>query len=275
MMKQLFPNLTLFPSLWLASAVGLVQAASVEEEKLAFFENHIRPVLAEHCYECHSVASGKSKGGLLLDSRIAWQVGGESGTAIQPGNPEESLLFKAITRSGVIPEMPPKSHLPEKVIGDFHQWIADGAIDPREGEAPVHEKETIDLEEGRQFWAFQPRQEFATATTIDELVQPQAPPAPAEKLVRRLFLDLIGLPPSPEEREAFLLAYQDESPSAAVAALAEQLLARDEFGEKWARHWLDVARYADSNGGDFNLTFHESWRYRNYVIDAFNEDMPY
>ncbi|MFP6901665.1 MAG: DUF1549 domain-containing protein, partial [Opitutales bacterium] len=192
-----------------------------------------------------------------------------------PGKPEASLLIKAINRSGETPEMPPKSHLPPQVISDIRKWIADGAIDPREGKAPVHEKETIDVEEGRKFWSFQPRRTFSGNRSIDDFVKPQAPRASADKLVRRLFLDLIGLPPTPDERSEFLRLYEEKSPAQAVDSLTDRLLARKEFGEKWARHWLDVARYADSNGGDFNLTFPESWRYRNYVIDAFNSDMPY
>ncbi|MDB4459040.1 DUF1553 domain-containing protein [bacterium] len=252
-----------------------IALATEQAAKLEFFESKIRPVLVDQCYKCHSEESGKSKGGLLLDSRAAWTVGGESGPSIIPGSPEESLVIKAISRSGDIPEMPPKSHLSEQEISDFRKWIADGAIDPREGEAPVHEKEMIDIEAGRKFWAFQPRQTFSRKHSIDGFVQPKAFPAPADKLVRRLFLDLIGLPPNPEERKNFLHLYQKQSPEVAVRRVTEQLMARPEFGEKWARHWLDVARYADSNGGDFNMTFPESWRYRNYVIDAFNADMPY
>ena len=250
---------------------SIARAAPDQAAKLEFFESKIRPALIEHCYQCHSVESGKSKGNLLLDSRAAWQVGGESGPAIIPGNPAESLVIKAISRSGVIPEMPPKSHLPQPLIEDFRQWVADGAVDPREGDAPVHEKETIDIEVGKKFWSFQPRKTFSEKHSIDGFVQPQSPRAPSEKLARRLYLDLTGLPPTPSQLTAFLQLPRDE----AVSTTVDQLLAKKEFGEKWARHWLDVARYADSNGGDFNLTFHESWRYRNYVIDAFNNDLPY
>ena len=250
-------------------------AVSAQADKLEFFESKIRPAFIEHCYSCHSVESGKSKGGLYLDSKAAWQIGGESGPAIIPGKPDESLIIKAITRSGVIPEMPPKSHLSELEISHFRIWIQDGAIDPRDGVPPVHEKETIDIEKGRQFWSFQPRKTFQGKRSIDSFIDPQSSPALADKLVRRLYLDLIGLPPTPEERNEFLRQHQKTSPEAAINSLIEQLLTRPEFGEKWARHWLDIARYADSNGGDFNLTFPESWRYRNYVIDAFNSDMPY
>ena len=257
-----------------APTLGLL-ATPEQAAKLEFFESKIRPVLANQCYNCHSKEGGKAKGGLHLDSRAAWQVGGESGPAILPGKPEESLVIKAISRSGVIPEMPPKSHLPKKVIEDFKKWIADGAVDPREGEAPVHAKETIDIEAGRKFWSFQPRKTFKGKHSIDSFIKPQAQRAKADKLVRRLYLDLIGLPPTPEEQDEFQKLHDEASPEEAVRTFTDRLLAKKEFGEKWARHWLDIARYADSNGGDFNLTFHQAWRYRNYVIDAFNGDMPY
>ena len=266
-----FSNLALL----LCLSTSTARATPEQAAKLEFFESKIRPVLVEQCYKCHSVESGKSKGELQLDSRAAWQAGGESGPAVIPGNPDKSPLILAISRSGVIPEMPPKSHLSDEVIENFRKWIADGAVDPREGKAPVHEKETIDIEEGRKFWSFQPRRTFSGKETIDSFVQPEAPVASADKLVRRIYLDLIGLPPTPEQRQAFHDLYRQRSPKAAAKLTADSLLDDTAFGEKWARHWLDVARYADSNGGDFNLTFHESWRYRNYVIDAFNQDMPY
>jgi hypothetical protein len=274
-LKQPLSIGTFFFTAMLAASPSHSLAVPEQAAKLEFFESKIRPMFVKYCYECHSAESGKTKGGLLLDSRAGWQVGGESGPAIIPGKSDESLLIKAINRSGLTPEMPPKTNLPSRVINDVRQWIADGAADPREGEAPVHKKETIDIEEGRKFWSFQPRRKFSGNRSIDDFVKPQAPLAPADKLARRLFLDLIGLPPTPDERREFLRLYEEKSPARAVDSLMDKLMARREFGEKWARHWLDVARYADSNGGDFNLTFSESWRYRNYVIDAFNSDMPY
>lgn len=252
---------------------GMVDAQDAIE--FEFFESKIRPVLVTHCYRCHSDESGKAKGGLQLDSRAGWQIGGDSGAAIVPGKPEESLLIEAISRSGVTSEMPPNSHLPENVIDDFREWISRGAADPREGGTSVEEKTSIDIEAGRQYWSFRPRQTFSSRQSIDGFVVPQAPDAPADKLVRRLFLDLIGLPPTQDERAEFVRAYNERSPEQAVSTFADRLMGRHEFGEKWARHWLDVVRYADSNGGDFNLTFHEAWRYRNYVIDAFNDDLPF
>ena len=259
----------------IAVICGRSFTAADEGKNLEFFESRIRPVLVKHCYRCHSEKSGKSKGGLLLDSRSGWQVGGDSGPAIIPNKPDESLVVLAINHSGEISEMPPTSRLSKQVVSDFEKWIADGAVDPREGNSPSPEAAPMDIEAGRKFWAFQPRRTFSEARSIDDFVRPQAPHAEADKLVRRLFLDLIGLPPTPEERTDFVRVYAEQSPEEAVKRFGDQLLSRRQFGEKWARHWLDVARYADSNGGDFNLTFPESWRYRNYVINAFNDDMPY
>ena len=262
-------------SILLSGVCGKVWADTEISGQREFFEAKIRPVLVKHCYRCHSVESGKAKGGLQLDSRNGWQVGGDSGPAVVAGQPEQSPLFLAISASGELSSMPPDSRLSADVVKDFKKWIADGAVDPRKGVGPVRERTTIDVQAGRSFWAFQPRRTFSEAHAIDDFVQPQAPPAAPDKLVRRLFLDLIGLPPTPEERREFLRLYHEQSPAEAVRSMADTLLARQAFGEKWARHWLDVVRYADSNGGDFNLTFPEAWRYRNYVIDAFNDDLPY
>lgn len=247
--------------------------AQEQAAKVDFFEAKIRPVLVKHCYQCHSIESGKSKGGLILDSRSGWQVGGDSGPAIEPGKPSESLLLEALKYDSF--EMPPKGKLPDQTIADFQQWIEHGAVDPRSTDTELPKETGIDVEKGREFWSFQPLRQFSDDHSIDGFVIPEAPTAEANQLVRRLYLDLIGLPPSPQEREEFLNLYHQQSPQVAVETIADRLLARREFGEKWARHWLDVVRYADSNGGDFNLTFFESWRYRNYVIDAFNQDMPY
>ena len=246
-----------------------------ENAKREFFESRIRPVLVKQCYGCHSAESGKSKGGLRLDSKTGWQVGGDSGPAIVAGKPDESHVILAINRSGDMSEMPPKSSLSRQVVKDFRKWIADGAFDPRDGKPLIKKQNRIDIEERRKFWAFQPLRSPAKQESIDRFVHPKSPPARPDKLVRRLFLDLIGLPPTQDERAEFLRLYDERSADQAVAVFAERLLERREFGEKWARHWLDVARYADSNGGDFNLTYHEAWRYRNYVIDAFNQDLPY
>ncbi|MGV2340822.1 MAG UNVERIFIED_CONTAM: DUF1549 domain-containing protein [Planctomycetaceae bacterium] len=246
-----------------------------DEVQLDFFESRIRPVLVQHCYECHSVAAGKSSGGLLLDSRSGWMTGGDSGPAIVPGRPEASHVWQAISSSGEVSEMPPKSRLAAEIVENFRLWILNGAIDPREAPQPLARGRVIDLAREREFWAYQPRRVFNAGHSIDGFVQPSADPATADRLLRRLSLDLTGLPPTLQERTAFLDAVRQQSVDKATEALVDELLERNQFGEKWARHWLDVVRYADSNGGDFNLTFEEAWRYRNYVIDAFNDDVPY
>ncbi len=245
-----------------------------DAEQIEFFESKIRPVLVKHCYRCHSAEAGKSKGGLLLDSRTGWQVGGDSGPAIIPFKPKESLVLLAINQSGESSEMPPEGRLSQAIVQDVEAWITAGAIDPRDGKKPLTAK-VMDIAAGKHFWSFQPIHTSFDHRSIDEFIQPEASVAPANTLVRRLFLDLIGLPPSLDETHEFARIYSTISPTKAVETFTDKLLSRKEFGEKWARHWMDIARYADSNGGDFNLTFPESWRYRNYLIDAFNSDMPY
>ena len=268
-MKELLITVVVF-----TICIACALANADEAGQLDFFESKIRPVLVEHCYRCHSTEAGKSKGGLLLDSRNGWQAGGDSGPAIIPFKPEESLVLLAVNHSGESSEMPPAGRLPRAIVQDIETWIKGGAVDPRDGETPVT-ADLVDISTGKQFWSFQPLQTSFVHRSIDEFIQPQASVAPANTLARRLFLDLIGLPPTPDELHEFVRIYTEKSPNKAVGTFTDKLLSRKEFGEKWARHWMDIARYADSNGGDFNLTFPESWRYRNYLIDAFNSDMPY
>lgn len=274
---------------WLPVFVGLcfsLPADAADSKKFEFFESRIRPVLVEHCYECHSTGSDELQGNLAVDTAVGLLQGGASGPAVVPGSPGESLLLEALRYESV--EMPPKGKLPEQIIKDFEKWIADGANDPRTGtDAPVVRK-GIDIEKGRQFWAFQPVQSPAVPQ-VKDVTWPQnavdhfilakleakglKPAGPVDRtaLVRRLYFDLVGLPPEPEQVRAFL---KDDSPSA-LETLVDRLLNSPQFGVHWGRHWLDVARYADSNGGDFNATFHDAWRYRDYVVDAFNQDKPY
>jgi hypothetical protein len=259
----------------------------------AFFESRIRPVLVAHCYECHSADAEKIKGGLALDTRAGWEIGGDSGPAIVPGRPDDSILLSAIAHQGELPEMPPKERLPAAVVADFKKWIAAGAHDPRTAPAgaPRPVREGIDLEAGRRHWSFIPpisrpaplvkatdwprgdidrfilaRQEGASLTP--------GPDADPRVLARRLSFDLTGLPPAPERIAGFLADWEKDRETA-LTGWVDALLASPAFGEKWARHWLDLARYADSNGGDINLTYPHAWRYRNYVVDAFNQDKPY
>ena len=261
-------------------------AFAADPAGVAFFEAKIRPVLIKHCYECHSVETKALKGGLLVDSAVGLMTGGDSGPSVVPGKPEDSLLLQAMRFEGY--EMPPAGRLSEDVLKDFERWISMGAPDPRqESFASPTGKTGIDLEGGRQFWAFQPAESHATPdvadqawpkTWIDHYVlekqerQGLAPSPDADwgTLLRRLSYDLTGLQPTPAEVARYLESPREQAWEQAV----DRLLESPHFGEHWGRHWLDVARYADSNGGDFNATFHEAWRYRNYVIEAYNEDRP-
>ena len=271
---------------------ALAPAAEPTREQLDFFEKRIRPVLVNRCYECHSADAKKLKGGLALDTRDGLLAGGETGPALVPGDPEKSRLIEAVRYQNRDRQMPPKSALPADQIRDLEQWVKMGAPDPRHQPAAKIAKREIDLEAGRKFWAFQPianppvptpknlpTDARAIRNPIDAFILAQLEPhgltlaAPADKrtLLRRATFDLTGLPPTPEEIAAFLA---DTSPDA-FARLIDRLLNSPHYGERWGRHWLDVARYADSNGLDENVAFGNAWRYRDYVINAFNRDLPY
>lgn len=264
-------------------------AQADEARQRAFFEARIRPVLIKHCYECHSAESDEVKGGLRVDSSPGLLTGGDSGPAIVAGKPDESPLIEALRYDGL--EMPPAGRLPKQVVQDFEQWVESGAFDPRstipESTASSSSR-SIDIEAGRRFWAFQPvhrppqptvQDSSWPRTEIDRFIlsgleSAQLRPvsdADRRTLIRRLYFDLTGLPPSPAQLHS---ALEDDS-EMALERLVDQLLASPQFGVQWGRHWLDVARYADSNGGDFNATFHNAWKYRDYVIDAFNRDKPF
>ena len=285
---------------WFAVASVLLPAvacfAQADSTKNEFFESKIRPALIEHCYKCHSQESGKSKGGLLLDTRDASQLGGDTGAAVVPGKLDDSLLITAISYNDSSLQMPPKYKLDAAVIADFRQWVEMGAPDPRESEKSGAINSTIDIEAGRNFWAYKKPlkgkvPEFPAdawpVTDIDHFIyaalreaelEPVADADPAT-LLRRLYYDLTGLPPKPEQVEAFIKACtgdQLEDRTAAVAAAVDELLASPQFGERWGRHWLDVARYSETNGKDVNVVFYpEAWRYRDYVINSFNDDKRY
>ena len=251
----------------------------------AFFESRIRPVLIEHCQECHSGDAEQLGGNLLVDSRAGLLSGGDSGAAVVPGKPEESLLLAALKHDGF--EMPPSGRLPDHIVADFELWIREGAVDPREGSAPARASNAIDIEAGRQHWAFQPITRPAPPAVTDaawptsdldrfilaSLEAANLAPSPdtdRAAWLRRVTFDLTGLPPTIAEIDAFLA----DTSSEAHATVVDRLLASPRFGERWARHWLDVARFAESSGGGRSLVFKEAWRYRDYVIDAFNADMP-
>ncbi len=268
---------------FLTPAVTFTQD-TISPDQLEFFEKRIRPVLVAKCYECHSRDSKSIKGGLSLDTREAIREGGDSGNAVVPGDVEASLLMEAIRYESV--EMPPKEQLPESVIEDFSQWIEMGAPDPREGPSLI--KREINFEEAKEHWSFRPIQHPSPPPVansnwprgpIDQFIlagleaKNLHPVADADRLilVRRLYYDLIGLPPTPDQLAA---AVSDDSPDA-VEKLVDQLLSSPQFGERWGRHWLDVVRYAESNGRERNFVYPTAWRYRDYVIAALNADKPF
>lgn len=258
-------------------------------EQIAFFEKKIRPVLADKCYKCHSEQADKVKGGLVLDTREGTRRGGDNGAAVVPGKLDDSLLIEALRYHNPDFAMPPKKEggkLPDAVIKDFEAWVQMGAPDPREGAAKVAKK--YDAEEAKNWWSLQPPKK-AAAPDVKNTAWPRGeidrfilagleekglqPVADASKgaLIRRVYFDLTGLPPSLKEADDFI---KDTSPDA-LAKVVDRLLASPQFGERWGRHWLDVARYAESSGKDVNIAYPHAWRYRDYVIAAFNEGKPY
>lgn len=272
---------------WVASLLiyfcgtsATAQQPRATEDQLRFFESNVRPALVKYCYQCHSIEEADSRAGLLVDTRDGLLQGGDSGPAITPGKPGESLLWEAINWDGH--EMPPSRKMPDDVIAHFKVWIEMGAPDPRERELQnVNSKITReDIDRAKQHWAYQPP-ESEPDTSIDGLVSDKirrkgltpSPPADALTLLRRLNFDLIGLPPSPQEIVAFKTAWARDADSA-IRNKVDELLERPQYGERWGRHWMDVARYAESSGA-YNATFPHAWRYRDYVIESFNNDTPY
>jgi hypothetical protein len=271
--------------LWLLAILPMGVTADTAEDQ-AFFESRIRPVLIERCYECHG--DKKQKGGLRLDSRPAWQAGGDSGAVIKPGDPESSLFIAAIRYADEDLQMPPKQRLDDREISLLTEWVRRGAPDTRvnAASAPAGKVSAMSLDQARAHWAFQPIRAPALPAgeathPIDRFVRARlaveglspSPPAEARTLVRRAYLTLLGLPPSYDRVERFAVL-----PTAgAFTDLVDHLLFRPEYGQRWARHWLDVARYADttdkSTDSERRIPFAHT--YRDYVIDAFNEDRPY
>ncbi len=271
----------------LLSAPGM--AAPSDEE---FFERKIRPILAEHCYECHSATSKKLKGGLRVDGRAALLQGGDTGPAITPGNPKTSLLLAAVSHRDKDLAMPPKKpKLSDAVITDFERWIRDGAVWPgNENVATPVKADGFNLAERKQRlpWIWEPprRQNVPPVKdatwplgSVDRFILarlekeglPPAPPAEPGIWLRRVYFALIGLPPSPEQLAAFL---NDRSVDAREWVV-DQLLASPQFGERWARHWLDLVRYAESRGHESDFIIPNAYEYRDYVVRALNADVPY
>ena len=251
----------------------------------ASFTTNVLPILKQHCYKCHSHAAGKAKGGLMLDSRSGWVKGGDAGTAIVPGKPDASLLIKAVRYEDL--EMPPTGKLPIELISRLEKWVASGAHDPRIA-TTTQANSGIDLEAGREHWAFQPirdvpppqvRNKAWPQNDIDRFVLTKleqndlGPVADADRYtwLRRVSFDLTGLPPTVNEITEFAADDSDQ----AYEKVVDRLLNSRAFGERWARHWLDLVGYADQVGTSNSVFAQHAWRYRDYVIDAYNNDKPF
>jgi cytochrome c553 len=276
-----------------SKTANVIVGTPITAEQTKFFETKIRPVLMTKCAECHSATSKKLKGGLLVDSREGLLRGGDTGPAIVPGDLEESLLIKAIAFKDESLQMPPKAKLSDDVIQDFQTWVKMGAPDPRTSSPKATtSKSSIASKSDKatdpqSFWAFQPLKK-SPAPSIQEKAWPKSdidryilssleakglkPVGDADRqtLIRRATFDLTGLPPTPKEVADFL----SDGSSDAFAKVVDRLLASPRFGERWGRHWLDVARYAESSG-KANMIYSNAWRYRDWVIAAFNNDKPY
>jgi hypothetical protein len=285
------------PILLLVAILVTPQAVRAgSNEDLAFFEAKVRPVLVEHCYSCHSANAKKPKGKLLLDSRDGTRKGGDTGPAVVPGDLEKSLLIRAVRHTDKDLKMPPDTKLPAAVIADLEGWVKRGAYDPRDKTAAPAASASWEavFKERRQWWSLQPvRKPEAPSVKngawskqpIDRFVLAKleaaglAPGAAADPrtLLRRLQLVLTGLPPRADEVEEFVTAWEAAGAKrqAMLESTVDRLLASPHFGERWARHWMDVVRFAETHGNEWNYEVHHAWRYRDYLIRAFNDDLPY
>jgi hypothetical protein len=266
-------------------------AAPLDRKDVEFFESKVRPILSAKCDRCHSAKAEKIRGGLLLDSRQGWSRGGDSGPAIVPGDPKKSLLIRAIGYQDPDLEMPPSGKLSQESIEILNDWIRRGAPDPREpsnSSTAGAQPRRIDIENGRNHWAFRrlqvveppkvkdaawcrnPIDRFVLARLEAKGLTPNRPVTP-NRFLRRLSLDLTGLPPTEAELDSFL---QDDQPGRESRAVA-RLLADPSHGERWGRHWLDLARFAESHGFEHDTDRPTAYPYRDFVIDAINKDLPY
>ena len=269
-----------------------VNAEELDASKVEFFEAKVRPLLAAYCYECHSqdaALADNLQGGLRLDNRAGVQQGGESGPIVVPGKPNESALISSVRYADKALQMPPKEPLSAEQVAILEKWVTMGAPDPREGTATAKPaKPGIDFTEGRKRWAFQPLVKQATPNVANgswtkqpldyfvlaALEQRSLQPVRAatrEELIRRATFDLIGLPPTPEECAAF----ENDAAPGAWERVINRLLMSTHYGERWGRYWLDVARYADDQGNSFLTPTPAAYLYRDWVVRAFNDDMPY
>ncbi len=276
-----------------AAAISPDENKNLAAEEVQFFEAKVRPILVEHCYECHATDSETIEAGLVLDSKWGWETGGDSGPAIVPHSPNDSLLIEAVRyQENVISGMPPRSKLAEEQIEILEKWIEIGAPDPREkvtGDPSDAKKETFDLNQRfndhwswrpiikpalptveQNNWAKNPIDQFVLASQQQRGLYP-ADPADKPTWLRRVYFDLIGLPPSQEQLEAFISDDAHDAHEKVVDDLLNSVL----FGEKWARHWLDLMRYAESYGHEFDYALPHATEYRDYVIRALNADVPY
>ncbi len=274
-----------------AAGDGAAETSDATPEQTAFVQQKILPLLQSRCFECHGAEADEPGGALRLVSREAMLAGGDSGAAVDPGNPDDSLLIQAVRYESF--EMPPRTRLPQEEIELLVRWVRDGAPWPKHLSVavPVSAAEPFPLEERRQaHWAWNPIRlpavpavkhaawpkddvdRFVLAQLEDAQLRP-GPDADRRSLIRRLYFDLIGLPPKVEQVEAFVNDPADDD--AAIAAVADQLLASPHFGERWGRHWLDLVRYAETLGHEFDFPLPHAWQYRDYIIRAFNADVPY
>lgn len=284
------------PSRWLMLVIGmscgLAGAADTKEPSAAdieFFEKEVRPLLVTHCYQCHS-ADKKQKGGLLLDSREGLLTGGDNGPALVPGKPDDSRLVDAIRYNNADLRMPPKGKLKDEEITVLTKWVGSGATWPasQKPATSAGSKSEFNLKERAKYWSFQPlgnvkppavkRTDWPT-TDSDRFILAAleakglnpAPPTDKRTWLRRVSFDLVGLPPTAAEIDAFLA---DETPQA-YEKVVDRLLDSSHYGERWGRHWLDLVRFAETQGHEFDFEIPNAWRYRDYVIRALNADLPY
>lgn len=267
-----------------ASAAGEELAGDIDGSR--FFSKNIAPLLKKHCLGCHSHAADEMGGGLTLDSRRGWQRGGDRGPAIVPGKPSTSLLIKAVRRQDSKLKMPPDEKLPEAAIAQLVEWIKRGAPDPREAKPESGSKENP-----RDWWSLRPlksppvprssvpRSSVQVRNPIDAFVHRQlraqglspSPRASRRVLIRRLYFNLLGIPPEPD----VVAAFEADSDPTAYEKLVDRLLNSPRYGERWARHWLDSIHFADSHGCEHDVFRPHAWRYRDYVIASFNRDTPW
>ncbi|MCE9564882.1 MAG: PSD1 and planctomycete cytochrome C domain-containing protein [Planctomycetes bacterium] len=263
------------------------QAAEPDAAAIAFFEKQVRPLLVEHCHSCHSAKAKKARGGLELDSREAILKGGDTGPAVEPGKPEKSLLMSAVNATKTELQMPPKGKLRAPQIAALETWIRDGAVYPAGAKAATTTAFDPSSPEAKQFWSFRPLKPqpapvvqnakwsqrpidtFLLAAMEQRKLTPSAP-ADRRVLIRRAAFDLTGLPPTPEEVDAFV---RDTQPDA-FARLVNRLLESPHYGERWARYWLDLARYCDVPE-TWMTPRGQAWPYRDWVVKALNNDLPY